>query len=85
MVATRVLFFGRLHDVVGARQREIELPDWVDTPAALIDWLAAGDAQIGAALSAPSVRVAVDQTIVDRDSPIVGAREVAFMPPFSGG
>ncbi|MBB5519325.1 MoaD/ThiS family protein [Amphiplicatus metriothermophilus] len=84
-MAIRVLFFGRLHEVVGAREREIEPPDWVDTPAALIDWLAAGDARIGAALSAPSVRVAVDQAIVERDSPLAGAREVAFMPPFSGG
>jgi molybdopterin synthase sulfur carrier subunit len=31
------------------------------------------------------VRVAIDQTLVDLDAPLEGAREVAFFPPMTGG
>lgn len=32
-----------------------------------------------------AVRVAVDQTLVDIDASLEGAREVAFFPPMTGG
>lgn len=32
-----------------------------------------------------AIRVAVDQEMGDLDSPIAGAREVAFFPPVTGG
>jgi molybdopterin synthase sulfur carrier subunit len=32
-----------------------------------------------------AVRVAVDQEMCDLDTPIGGAREVAFFPPVTGG
>ena len=32
-----------------------------------------------------AVRVAVDQTMVEFDAPLKGAREVAFFPPMTGG
>jgi molybdopterin synthase sulfur carrier subunit len=31
------------------------------------------------------VRVAVDQVMGDLDTPVAGAREVAFFPPVTGG
>ena len=31
------------------------------------------------------IRVAVDQTVVEFDGSLVGAREVAFFPPMTGG
>lgn len=31
------------------------------------------------------IRVAIDQNVVDLDASLVGAREVAFFPPMTGG
>jgi molybdopterin converting factor small subunit len=49
-------------------------------------WLANDDADLGAALQAGGIHVVVDQVL--RNGPAVsvrGAREIAFMPPLSGG
>ena len=32
-----------------------------------------------------SLRVALDQDLVDFDAPLAGAKEVAFVPPMTGG
>ena len=32
-----------------------------------------------------AVRVAVDQDLADWDTPLAGAREIAFFPPMTGG
>ena len=48
--------------------------------------LAARDERHAAALSDLSaVRVAVDQDLADWDTPLAGAREIAFFPPMTGG
>ena len=79
----RVLLFGRLQDIAGWRERAVEPTP--PTVAALRDQLAAEDEALGEALRQPSVRVAVDRQIVTGDAPLAAAREVAFMPPMSGG
>jgi molybdopterin synthase sulfur carrier subunit len=85
-VTTRLLFFGSLREKAGGAERIVEIPRGVDTIASLVDWIAADDDMLKAALLAPLVRVAVDQEImVDRKEPLRPAEEVAFMPPFSGG
>ena len=40
---------------------------------------------LGEALAAPGVRVAIDQAIAANDASLERAREVAFLPPLSGG
>lgn len=77
----RVLLFGRLSDLAGWREREIEAP----AIAALRALLAAEDAGLGEALSAPGVQVALDQAIVRGDRALAPRSEVAFLPPMSGG
>jgi len=77
----RVLLFGPLRDLAGWRERQVE----GGSLAALLQRLAAEDADLGAALSAPGVQVAVDQAIVRGDRPISAGTEVAFLPPMSGG
>lgn len=82
-MSLRVLFFGRLRDLAGAGEIAI-----AGTPAdvgALRALIGAQNPQLGAALAEPSVRVAVDQSFAEGDAPLLGAREVAFMPPLSGG
>lgn len=83
---TRLLFFGRLRDVAGEGARDVDLPAHIETVADLRAWISERDAELGQALQARGIHVAVDQVICNRASETVrGAREVAFMPPLSGG
>ena len=80
---TRLLLFGRLHDIAGWRERQLEAAP--ATLLALREQLAREDAVLGEALEGPGVHAVVDQTIVRGDASLVGATEVAFLPPMSGG
>lgn len=82
-MAARLLFFGPLRDKAGLAERFAPSGDL--TVGALIDWIATQDPELGAALKDPSVRVAVDRAVVMPGTPIAGASEIAFMPPYSGG
>ena len=77
----RVLLFGRLCDLAGWREREIESPFL----SALKTRLSEDDPRLGEALAAPGVQVAVDQMIVRGDTALNATAEVAFLPPMSGG
>jgi molybdopterin synthase sulfur carrier subunit len=81
----RVLFFGSLRDAAGCASMSCDLPRGVESIADLRAWLGARDSVLGAALDAPGVRVAVDQTFADNSAPARHAREIAFMSPLSGG
>ncbi|WP_411287910.1 MoaD/ThiS family protein [Phenylobacterium sp.] len=78
----RVLLFGRLSDLAGWREREV---DAVTTLDALRAFLTSEDADLGAALAGPGVQVALDQAIVRGDAALGPRAEVAFLPPMSGG
>jgi sulfur-carrier protein len=77
----RVLLFGRLSDVAGWRDRQVDSPFL----SALRAKLTTEDSDLGEALAAPGVQVALDQVIVRGDAPLNAAAEVAFLPPMSGG
>jgi molybdopterin synthase sulfur carrier subunit len=77
----RVLLFGRLSDLAGWREREVDSPFL----SALRSRLAAEDIGLGEALAGPGVQVALDQVIVRGDAPLSARTEVAFLPPMSGG
>ena len=77
----RVLLFGRLADVAGWRDAEIE----ATSLHALRDTLTATDSALGEALAGPGVQAAVDKAIVRGDASLTAASEVAFLPPMSGG
>ena len=77
----RVLLFGRLSDVAGWREREVESPFL----SVLRHRLAEEDPTLGEALAGPGVQVALDQVIVRGDAPLNARTEVAFLPPMSGG
>lgn len=79
----RVLFFGRLRDLAGSA--EIEIAGDCRTLGELRTMLASDNPALGLALEHASTRVAVDHAFVERDAPIAEAREIAFMPPLSGG
>ena len=77
----RVLLFGRLSDLAGWRERDVDSP----SIAALRTLLGAQDAVLGEALAGPGVQVALDQAIVRGDAGLTARSEVAFLPPMSGG
>jgi len=79
----RVLLFGPLRDLAGWRERDIE--GGAASVAALRDLLGVEDADLGEALRAPGVQVAVNQAIVRGDAALAVDCEVAFLPPMSGG
>jgi molybdopterin converting factor small subunit len=76
----RVCYFGPLLDVTGLSEESLA----VDLPATV----AAMEAQIIVAhpgLEERQYRVAVDEILRERDEMIDDAREIALLPPFSGG
>ena len=77
----RVLLFGRLSDVAGWRERELESA----SISALRALLSREDARLGEALAARGVQVALDQVLVRGDAILAPRSEVAFLPPMSGG
>ena len=76
----RVLLFGRLADIAGWREREVEGASLADLRAIL-----SADVVLAEALSGKGVQVAVDKVIVRGEAVLTAASEVAFMPPMSGG
>ena len=77
----RVLLFGRLSDLAGWRERDLESA----TISALRVLLTGEDAVLGEALAGPGVQVALDQVLVRGDAALSPRSEVAFLPPMSGG
>lgn len=77
----RVLMFGRLQEVAGWREREIE----AGSLDALRAVLTAEDAALGEHLSGPGVFAVVDKAMARGDRPLSATTEVAFVPPVSGG
>lgn len=83
---TRLLFFGRLRDVAGYAERDIVLPESIETIADLRAHIAAEDSALGEALAERGVRVAINHCFCLTDcAQARGADEIAFMPPLSGG
>jgi sulfur-carrier protein len=82
----RVRYFAWMKRTVGVSDEEVAPPAEVRTVGDLVAWLrgrSTGHAEAlaeGAAFGA-----ALDQRTATLDASLVGAREVAFFPPFTGG
>ena len=82
----RVLYFAWVKEKAGIAAEEIDPPKSVTTIAELIDWLKARGPEFANAFARSEViRAAIDRTHVRHDAKIVGAREIAFFPPVTGG
>jgi molybdopterin synthase sulfur carrier subunit len=80
----RVLFFGKLAEIAGGRERAA--PAGLTTLDAVMTWVCEGDAVLREALAAKGVRIAVNKAIVHDAMVSLSANdEIAFMPPLSGG
>jgi molybdopterin synthase sulfur carrier subunit len=80
---TRVLLFGRLRDVAGWRETNIEPAP--DSLAALKRHIGRTWPDLAVALTGPGVQAVVDRALVRGDVALAAGAEVAFMPPMSGG
>jgi sulfur-carrier protein len=82
-----VVFLGRLRDSAGMRQCTIELQPSDLSLAGLMAVLDARIDGLGAALSDPSIRIAINKTLrpTTPETTLNSGDEVAFMPPVTGG
>ncbi len=80
----QVLYFSWMRERIGVPKEEVETN--AETVAELVEELKAREARYAAAFAdMASVRVAVDQELTELSASIIGAREVAFFPPMTGG
>jgi molybdopterin synthase sulfur carrier subunit len=79
-----VLYFAWVRERIGLPREQIETT--AETVMGLVEELRAREERYALAFSdLSSLRVAVDQELVDFDAPLAGVREVAFFPPMTGG
>ena len=82
----KLLYFAWVRERVGKPEEEIDPPANVRTVAELMTWLSGrGEEYAYAFENAKVIRAAIDHTHVKADAAIVGAREIAFFPPMTGG
>ncbi|ACE99899.1 molybdopterin converting factor subunit 1 [Rhodopseudomonas palustris] len=82
----KVKYFAWVRERIGVDEETVEPPPAVTTVADLIGWLAARGEGYALAFEKPDViRAAIDRAHVRAETPIHGAREVAFFPPMTGG
>lgn len=81
-----LLYFAWVKEKTGVAAEDIDVPTGVDTIAELIAWLKTRGPEFAHAFERSEViRAAIDQTHARHDTPIGGAREIAFFPPVTGG
>ena len=79
-IVTTVRYFGPLFDITGTHADTVSLT--------LPDSVAGIDHQIRAqrpGLESQNYRVAIDEVLRDPEDEVCCAREIALLPPFSGG
>ena len=82
----KILYFAWLKEHIGHASEELQLPDSVNTVAALISYITKQSAGHGTALAnLDAVRVAVNRVYGDLATPVSNDDEVAFFPPVTGG
>ena len=74
-----------MRERIGKSGEEVDLPEAVRTIADLIGWLAARDEYYAAPSPAAWRRAAIDKKHAKPETPIAGAKEIAFFPPMTGG
>jgi molybdopterin synthase sulfur carrier subunit len=82
----KLLYFAWVRERIGKPDEDVELPAGIATVADLMTWLAQRGDEYAHAFDNPKViRAAIDHAHVKADARIVGAREIAFFPPMTGG
>ena len=81
-----IRYFAWMREHTGTDLETVSLPENVSSVSDLVPHLAAmSDGHAEALKNMRAVRVAVNRTYGDLDTPISGGDEVAFFPPVTGG
>jgi sulfur-carrier protein len=82
----KALYFAWVRERVGRAEEDLDLPPTVATVGELIAWLSGRGEGYALAFAKPAaVRAALDRVHARSDASIVGVKEVAFLPPMTGG
>ena len=82
----KILYFAWVRDTVGCGEEVVTIPATVGSVSALATYLSTRSDGHARAFAKPErLRAAVDLVMVGFDAPIVGAQEIAFFPPVTGG
>lgn len=85
-MSVHLVYFAWVREKLGRADETVTVPESVATVAELMAWLAArGEAYQEVFSRVGVIRAAVDQTHAQPQQSIVGAREIAFFPPVTGG
>lgn len=81
-----LLYFARLRESLGLSSEQLELPNQVTDLRSLTEWLGQRGENWRQELSAGStVRMAINQNMVNPDAAVQDGDEIAFFPPVTGG
>lgn len=80
----KILYFGKLTDIIGTSVETLDLPNTVNGTAQLRQWLDLNNGGTGALLE-ETVRIAINNELAHEPAPISNTDEIAFMPPVGGG
>lgn len=82
----KLVYFAWVRERIGKAEENLEPPAEVITIADLIVWLKGrGEEYDYAFENADIIQAAIDHEHVDHETPVSGAREIAFFPPMTGG
>lgn len=82
----KVVYFAWVRERIGKTEEDLTPPESVRTVADLAGWLAQQGEEYAYAFENPAVvRAAIDRKHVKPDTPLAGAKEIAFFPPMTGG
>lgn len=82
----KLLYFAWLRERIGVPEEERDLPASVTTALELIDYLSAqGHTYQAAFADRELIKIAIDQEHAALTASVIGAHEVAFFPPVTGG
>ena len=82
----KLLYFAWVRERIGVAEEEIEPPPGIATVGDLVGWLTGRGEGYAYAFENPKViRAAIDRAHVRADAAILGAHEIAFFPPMTGG
>jgi len=82
----KVLYFAWLRERLNRDEQELSPPPEVTDISRLMDWMSENDQAIALAFeNRDLIKTALDEEIVEHDTPLGSAKTIAFFPPMTGG
>jgi molybdopterin synthase sulfur carrier subunit len=79
-------YFAWVREKTGRAEEHLSLPAGILTVSDLLAWLGTRGPEFADAFAKPAIiRTAIDRRHVKAETPIAGAKEIAFFPPVTGG